>query len=521
MSTSVIEPGNRLAGRYRLEEQVSEAGGSALWKAIDEILARAVCVRTFAPDFPRAAEVVTAARSASRLTDPRLTQVFDADDTGELAYVVSEWVSGDTLEEMIAKDGPLAPGRAARFVSEAAEALASAHQAGMSHLCLTARELVWTTGGTVKLTGLGVEAVLNGVTTADPARLDALGLGQMLYAAVTGHWPGAADESSLPIAPETAGEFAAPGTLRADLPPAVEAIVCRAMELGEPESPLTTPAEVAAALTEVPRTPLPLFAGLQTGPPPSVINRPRPEPAKPEARTVPAPRPNATTPTPQRTARMPAAPPPPPPAVPEPKRVNRPLVGGAIAAAAAVIAIAVWQFTGGDSPKTPTPSDTSAETSAPAEPGSGGAKLTIASAEGLQQVKPGQDSHRDDSVVPKAPLIIDGKTSTYWETQSYPNAFFGNYLDGVGIRLTLSASTQIGRIALNVPGTSAGAPYVLSIGDSTDRASLVEAASGTLTGGKNEITVDDATGKYVVLWFPQGPASGKLRIGEATVFGAS
>ena len=74
MSTSIIEPGTRLAGRYRLEERVSESAGSTMWKATDEILARAVSVRTFEPDFPRAAEVVTAARTASRLTHPRNTR---------------------------------------------------------------------------------------------------------------------------------------------------------------------------------------------------------------------------------------------------------------------------------------------------------------------------------------------------------------------------------------------------------------------------------------------------------------
>ena len=77
MSTSAVEPGTRLAERFRLEDRVTESDGATLWKAIDEILARPVAVHTFSPDFPRVHEVVTAARAASRLTDPRLTQVFD------------------------------------------------------------------------------------------------------------------------------------------------------------------------------------------------------------------------------------------------------------------------------------------------------------------------------------------------------------------------------------------------------------------------------------------------------------
>ena len=57
MSTFTSEPGALLADRYRLEDRVNAAGGWAAWKATDETLARAVTVLTFAPDFPRIAEV--------------------------------------------------------------------------------------------------------------------------------------------------------------------------------------------------------------------------------------------------------------------------------------------------------------------------------------------------------------------------------------------------------------------------------------------------------------------------------
>lgn len=277
MSTSIIEPGARLAGRYRLEDRVREAGGSTLWRAIDEILARAVAVRTFDPEFPRIASVVTAARAASRLTDPRLTQVFDADDSGEQAYVVSEWVTGETLEEMITTHGPLDPGRAATLLCEATEALAAAHHAGLAHLRLTLRDLLWTTGGTVKLLGVAVDAELAGITADDPALVDVRGLGHMLYAALTGHWPGESP-SALPGPPMTGAQICAPRQIKAGIPYALDSLVCRVLDLqtgqtGAGQPAITAPAELAQALTGVPRTPLPLFAGLNPGPPPSVIPR--------------------------------------------------------------------------------------------------------------------------------------------------------------------------------------------------------------------------------------------------------
>ena len=111
MSTYTSEPGTRLAGRYRLVDQVSSGTGWTYWKATDETLARSVTVLTFATGFPRVTETVTAARAASRLGDPRFSQVFDVEDGEELAYVVLEWVAAESLLDMLS-EGPLDPARA-------------------------------------------------------------------------------------------------------------------------------------------------------------------------------------------------------------------------------------------------------------------------------------------------------------------------------------------------------------------------------------------------------------------------
>src|SRR4030088_1537037 len=134
MSTYTSEPGTRLAGRYRLEDQVDAGGGWALWKAMDQRIARAVTVLTFAENFPRVRDAVTAARAASRLTDSRLSQVFDVDDSGERAYIVMGGVAGESLADMLSEGGPIEPTRAAALVAEAAQALSVAHAAGLAHL---------------------------------------------------------------------------------------------------------------------------------------------------------------------------------------------------------------------------------------------------------------------------------------------------------------------------------------------------------------------------------------------------
>src|ERR1700728_1104866 len=168
MSTFISEPGTKLGGRYRLQDRVAAASGWAAWKAIDETLARAVTVVTFAAGFPRVREVLTAARAASRLTDARLAQVFDVEDDWDNAYIVMEWAAGETLGDIIAA-GPVEPVAGARIIAEAAAALSVAHAAGLAHLCLTPESLRWTSGGGVKVTGIGIDAALSGTTAENPS----------------------------------------------------------------------------------------------------------------------------------------------------------------------------------------------------------------------------------------------------------------------------------------------------------------------------------------------------------------
>src|SRR5215831_5540493 len=252
MSTFISEPGTRLGGRYRLEDRVSASSGWAVWKAIDETLARPVTVLTFARGFPRIADAVTAARAASRLTDARLAQVFDVEEDWDHAYVVMEWVAGDSLEDLLA-DGPLDPGQGAEIVAEGADALASAHAAGVAHLCLTPDSLRWTNGGGVKVTGLGIDAALSGTTADDPELADTWGLGRLLYAALTAHWPGEG-WPALPSAPQTPdGRPCTPRQVRAGVPSAIDDITCQALfqdgRGGGP--PMTSPAVLARALSQV------------------------------------------------------------------------------------------------------------------------------------------------------------------------------------------------------------------------------------------------------------------------------
>jgi hypothetical protein len=270
VSTFTSEPGTRLGGRYRLEDRVAAAAGWAAWKAIDETLARAVTVLTFAPGFPRLREVVTAARAASRLNDSRFAQVFDVEDDWDHAYIVSEWAAGDSLDDMLAS-GPLDAARGARIIAEAAEAISAAHAAGLAHLCLSPDSLRWTAGGGVKITGLGIDAALTGASADDPGLADTHRLGMLLYATLTGHWPGP-DCPTLPPAPVQDGLPCSPRQVRAGVPAVLDEITIQSLMLdGGDGNALTTPDQLSAALVEaIPPVPIP-----QLPPPPPTRPAPR------------------------------------------------------------------------------------------------------------------------------------------------------------------------------------------------------------------------------------------------------
>jgi hypothetical protein len=261
MSTYTSEPGTRLAGRYLLVDQTATGNGWIMWKAQDETLARAVSVLTFAPGFPRIREVITAARAASRLTDPRLAQVFDVEDGGDQAYIVLEWVAGDSLADLLA-DGPMDSGRACALVIEAARALAGAHAAGQAHLLLGPGSLRWTRSSGVKITGLGIDAALAGAGLAnasDPALTDTRDLAGLLYAALTGYWP-CESQTTLPAAPMSDGEVCTPRQVSPDVPTAIDAVITRALLQRQMRqgAPILSPSALADEIAGVaPPVPLP------------------------------------------------------------------------------------------------------------------------------------------------------------------------------------------------------------------------------------------------------------------------
>ncbi|MDT0329729.1 protein kinase family protein [Nocardiopsis lambiniae] len=529
MSTFLIEPGAKLANRYRLDQVVSETGGATRWKATDETLARPVAVWTFAEGFPRTSEVVRAARATSRIPDARVTQVFDADDTPPIPYVVEEWVVGSSLADLLSQ-GPLDPERAAGLVAEAAEAIAAAHAGGLYHLCLTPSKLMWSSGGAVKVTGIGVDAALLGAPVADPAAIDAQGLGNLLYAALTGTWPGG-PQNSLPPAPQGpsgpypanqirqgVGEPLASITTRAALPHLVGQVV--------PGPAITSPGEFCAAMADVPRLiPLPVAPAEAAPPPEPGTSRRTGEfgstgPRR-SSRNGTGPRSAAAMrserPAPSRMDRRAA------------ERQGSPqkiIIGVLAVVLFAAVVTGAWMF--GSNMR----NDDEAQPSGDGSEQAGGEEtvetvlLDISGAEGYDPLPSGDGNEHSNN----AHRAHDGDTAGEpWKTESY-NDPMGSTKDGVGLLVDLGSSREVHGLNLYLP--TADHTVEVRIGDQAashpSEMEAVDAAmpavwSGSVTGEQPIELETPTSGQYVLIWFTELPVDndGKYRgsIYEVEVLG--
>jgi hypothetical protein len=508
MSTFISEPGTRLGGRYRLEDRTAAAGGWAAWKAIDEILARPVTVVTFEPGFPRVRETVTAARAAGRLTDARLTQVFDVEDDWDHAYIVMEWAAGDSLDDLLAA-GPVDPGRAAQIIAEAAAALSVAHAAGLAHLCLQPGSLRWTPNSGVKIVGLGVDAALTGITSEDPAADDTRGLASLLYATLTGHWPGPDCPPSLPPAPSADGRARRPRQITAGVPAVLDDITCRALFQQDRRgaSALSTPGELAEELA----------AAIPPAPPPEAAP-PQPTRGYP-AGAYPASGYTSST-VPGRAGYEPTSLPPGgwetrPPAGPRPGRQRH--SRNLIAIATVLVLVVVAAITIG----TLTLRGSSSHGHLPSSVQSPNSPSTQAA----QVLKPiGAQGVSEPST--KAALAIDGSPATAWSTQYYlGNPRFGGLKNGSGLLVDMGKTVKLSSVTVTF-GSTTGADVSIKLGNdgSADPGSVSSfttvAQQNGVPGGTTTFDVhSSASGRYLLIWFTKLPP--KADGGPSGSFGAS
>ena len=167
MSNQTVSPGALLAGRYRIAELLAEIDGARVWRAVDEVLSRAVVVDVLPVGDPRTNLLFDAARRAAAAADPRFLRVLDCDMHDGVTYCVREWAGGRPLERMLSA-GPLTGQQAGWLAREVSEALENLHRTGLAHGSISPATVVVTDAGAIKVVGLATEAALRSTGPGSP-----------------------------------------------------------------------------------------------------------------------------------------------------------------------------------------------------------------------------------------------------------------------------------------------------------------------------------------------------------------
>ncbi|MEV5509183.1 protein kinase domain-containing protein [Streptomyces orinoci] len=404
-------------GRYQLRDLLGEGGMASVHLAYDSVLDRNVAIKTLHTELGRESSFRERfrreAQAVAKLTHTNIVSVFDTgEDTLDgttMPYIVMEYIEGKPLRSVLDADvaqyGAMPTAKALKITSDVLAALEVSHEMGLVHRDIKPGNVMMTKRDVVKVMDFGIaRAMQSGVTSMTQtgmvvgtpqylspeqalgrgvdARSDLYSVGIMLFELLTGRLPFDAD-SPLAIAyAHVQEEPVAPSTINHSIPPAVDALVARALK----KNPNERFPSAAAMRDEIERVagtahaaPSPVIAA--AAPPPrdgsgvsSAVFPPVDQQAAPGPQGVQTPyqpgpyhtpynaAPPAPTPAYQQPAPAYQTPPPmtPAPAPAPAAKSNKPVImGSAVVAVLAVIGVIVaisLKSGGSDVKADPTPS---------------------------------------------------------------------------------------------------------------------------------------------------------------------
>ena len=254
-STGRIAIGDELSG-YRVEELVGRGGMGEVYRARDTRLGRPVALKVLSPGIADDAgfreRLLRESRLAAALDHPNVIPVYDAGEIDGRLFIAMRYVDGADLKRLLREEGPLEPARAIAIGWQVADALDAAHARGLVHRDVKPSNVLMDRQDGREHCYLADFGLTQSATDRGPAdgqlmgtldyvapeqirgdevdgRADVYALGCLLFEALTGTLPfsGASDVAlvfaHLDLDPPRATDR------RQDLPPAVDAVLARAM----------------------------------------------------------------------------------------------------------------------------------------------------------------------------------------------------------------------------------------------------------------------------------------------------
>lgn len=257
-------------GPYRVTERLGRGGMAVVYKAYQASLDRYVAIKVLSDSFTGEEGFLERfqreAQAVARLTHPHIVSVFDFGEDRSLAYMVMEYLDGDTLKHVYTES----PEEVDRFrvLTDVADALGFAHEQGIIHRDIKPSNIMVTRQGRVVLTDFGIAKMMGrtqltatGVGVGTPeymspeqgrgedvdGRSDLYSLGVVAYELFTGRVPYAADTPVAVIYRHLHDPLPLPSQVNPDLPPEAERFLLKALAK-DPAERFQTAAEFQAAL---------------------------------------------------------------------------------------------------------------------------------------------------------------------------------------------------------------------------------------------------------------------------------
>ena len=271
-----LEPGQVLAGRYRVQRLLGKGGMGAVYLADDEVLHELVALKVISSAFATDENALIArfrreATSARRVSSPQVIRIHDLGEARPgLLYLSMEYFAGRTLTELIAQRGVVPLKDVEDILQQIGTGLEAAHEAGVIHRDLKPSNVLIGERGAVKLIDFGLATTLVGENlTATGAilgtphymapeqvrgkpvdvRTDVYSFGALAYHLVTGRPPFSGDNAiaiGFAHCTETADS---PRTLRKDCPPKLSDAIMAALAKAPADRPSSAKSFLARALT--------------------------------------------------------------------------------------------------------------------------------------------------------------------------------------------------------------------------------------------------------------------------------
>jgi beta-lactam-binding protein with PASTA domain/predicted Ser/Thr protein kinase len=237
--------------RYQLKQKIGSGGMADVWLADDTELDRNVAIKILHDRFAQDKEFVQRfqreAQSAAGLQHPNVVGIFDRGAFRDTYFIAMEYVDGPSLKELVR--GGMGVKDAIDFTRQILNAARFAHRKGIVHRDLKPQNVLIDPEGRVRVADFGIARGENSDITATGSvmgtaqylspeqaqgkpttpRSDIYSIGVILYEALTGRVPFEGDSAVAVALKQVSEAPRRPSAINPDIPPALDAVVMRAL----------------------------------------------------------------------------------------------------------------------------------------------------------------------------------------------------------------------------------------------------------------------------------------------------